>query len=110
MFNKYSLAAISSAFIFVASAASADAIFVRSSQNFDTNLSLDIVRASDNGTVEIYNYHGGMRGDLLGMSDVNAGSNTDVKVKIKPTSSEDLLAVLIVNDKAVAMEELSESN
>ncbi len=102
--------AIVTATILFGGAAHADSIFQRGAQNFDTNISLDLVRASSDGTVKVYNYHGGERGDLLGMTDVHAGANTDVKIKIRTTSSDELLAVLSVDGFEAAVEDLNEAS
>lgn len=91
-----------------ATAGAANAIFPGAAQSIDTNIELDLVTASANGTVDVYNYHGGERGQLLGSTDVTAGANNDVKIRLAPTASEDVLAVLTVNGQEVILEEVAE--
>ncbi|MCA0044500.1 hypothetical protein [Celeribacter litoreus] len=63
-------------------------------QNLTSVATLDLVRAETDATVSIYDFHGGERGELLGTTDVTAGANTNVKVRLKPSNSEDIIAVL----------------
>lgn len=91
-----------------ATAGGANAIFQGDAQNIDTLLNLDLVRSSANGTVEIYDFHKGERGALLGSTDVHAGANTDVKVRISPTAANEVLAVLSVNGAEVAFEDIDD--
>lgn len=64
-------------------------------------LELDFVRAESAGVVEIYDYHTGVRGALLGTEDVRAGVNTDVKIDLGHGANTDILAVLKVNGQDV---------
>ncbi|WP_460275579.1 hypothetical protein [Celeribacter sp. ULVN23_4] len=66
------------------------------SQNDLKNVaSVDLVRADENSTLQVYDFHGGERGALLGSTDVNAGANTDVKVRLSshPASSVEFVLV-----------------
>ncbi|MEL6683263.1 MAG: hypothetical protein AAFQ09_11610, partial [Pseudomonadota bacterium] len=60
------------------------------------------VRAADAGVVEIYDFHNGVQGELLGSTTVHAGANTDVKVKVGFDRSKDVLAVINIDGQAAA--------
>ncbi|WP_341368040.1 hypothetical protein [Yoonia sp. BS5-3] len=68
----------------------------------DDTLELGLVRAEGAGVVEIYDYHRGVQGELLGTEMVNAGANTDVRVDVGFPRSKDVLAVISVDGQAVA--------
>jgi hypothetical protein len=85
----------------VAAHADDDYIFIRNTQDFTTNVTIDLVRASGAGTVYVYDFHKGTQGDLLGSAKVSEGANTDVKVNFSKSSINDVVAILIV-DGAVA--------
>lgn len=65
--------------------------------------SLDIatIRAASDGVVEIYDYHAGSTGALLGSEQVFAGANADTKVNLGRTPIHDVLAVLKVDGQIV---------
>jgi len=50
---------------------------------------------------EIYDYHTGSRGALLGTEELSAGLNTNVKVGLGIPADRDVLAVLKVNGQEV---------
>ena len=62
---------------------------------------LNFVRADAAGVVEIYDYHKGVRGALLGTEAVNAGVNTNVKINLGLGGNRDVLAVLNINGQDV---------
>lgn len=70
-----------------------------------SSISLENVRAAGDGTVEIYDYHTGMQGKLLGSQMVNAGANSDVRINLGQTVRDDVIAVLKVNGQIVATQE-----
>ncbi|TNC60904.1 hypothetical protein [Rubellimicrobium roseum] len=86
-----------------AGAASASNTFGLSEvQGSQTLIQLGTVVAGDNGLVEVYDYHAGREGRLLGSKVVRAGANTDVKVSLTPSSTDKVVAVLLVDGQAVA--------
>lgn len=67
-----------------------------------STIDLGTVVAASNGTVEIYNYQAGEQRELLGMTDVFAGANGDVRVSVGPVQPRwDVLAVLKVGGEVV---------
>lgn len=75
-------------------------------QVHDTRVELGNVRAESAGVVEIYSYHGGELGALLGSEAVAAGVNFDVEFGIDRAIQTDALAVLKVNGQIVDTQEL----
>ena len=66
---------------------------------------LGLVRAYGDGVVEVYTFHKGEIGTLLGSTDVHAGANFDVDVNI-PRTGVDAIAILKVNGQAVDTQEI----
>ncbi len=64
-------------------------------------LEWNFVRAEGAGMVEIYDYHNGVRGELLGTEEVRAGVNTNVKIDLGLGANKDILAVLNVGGQEV---------
>ena len=64
-------------------------------------LELSTVRAEGAGTVEIYDFHNGVRGALLGSEEVRAGVNTNVKIDLGLGANKDIVAVLNVAGQEV---------
>ncbi|SFI69593.1 hypothetical protein [Celeribacter neptunius] len=60
---------------------------------------LDLVRASDAGTISIYDFSQGSQGAFLGSAAIHAGANENVKVEIMPTTARKVLIVLTENGK-----------
>lgn len=71
-----------------------------------SSIDLGVVRAADNGIVEIYDYHRGEIGTLLGTAPVKAGANREVKVNVGTPPLFDVIAVLNVNGQVVAQSEI----
>ena len=71
----------------------------------DTQVELGTVRAEGNGVVEIYAFHGGEVGALLGSEAVLAGANQDVNVDIL-RSGTDAIAFLKVDGQVVDTQEI----
>lgn len=86
-----------------ASFASADSYF-QFGERLDSASTLDLglVRADSAGVVEIYDFHKGELGALLGTEMVNAGANTDVRVNVGTPPSQDVIAVLKIDGQTVA--------
>ena len=74
-------------------------------QNNDTQVELGTVRAEGNGVVEIYSFHKGKVGALLGSEAVMAGANLDVDVDIR-RSGTDAIAFLKVDGQIVDTQEI----
>lgn len=71
-------------------------------QSLNSVVNLDLVRASDAGTVSIYDYSDGTQGALLGSAEVHPGANTDVKVQLSPNTVQKALVVLTEHGSQVA--------
>ncbi|WP_341368039.1 hypothetical protein [Yoonia sp. BS5-3] len=67
----------------------------------DDTLELGLVRADGAGVVEIYDFHTGVRGALLGTETVQAGANTDVRVNVGFPRTQDVLAVINIEGQDV---------
>lgn len=65
-------------------------------------LELGLVTADAAGVLEIYDYHTGQQGKLLGRERLNAGANTDVQVNTGLPASRDVIAVYKVDGQVVA--------
>ena len=98
-----SIALVAATIASTASFASADNYF-EFAENLDSasTLELGLVRAEGAGVVEIYNYHNGELGQLLGTEMVNAGANPDVRVNVGIGPMQDVIAVLKVDGQTVA--------
>lgn len=89
-----------------ASAASADSFFSFGETLEDSSVAeLGTVRAAADGVVEIYNFAGGEQGALLGMTNVTAGANKDVRVQIGSGYRNDVIAVLKIDGQVVASQD-----
>lgn len=85
-----------------ASAASANNAFPFGESFEQTDVfELSTVTADGAGVVEIYDYHNGVRGALLGSEEVRAGANTNVKIDLGLGANKDVLAVLSVDGQEV---------
>ena len=83
-----------------AGAASANSFGFQENVMDRNSIELDLVTASADGVVEIYD----LRGDLLGATMVNAGANDDVRINIGNGYKTDIVAVLKVGAQEVASE------
>ena len=89
------------------SAASADSFISNlvMEQDRDSQIELGTVTAAGDGVVEVYSYHAGVQGALLGSEAVTAGANLDVDIDVaRPTT--DAIAVLKVNGQIVDTQEI----
>ncbi|MCF2870348.1 hypothetical protein L0664_04655 [Octadecabacter sp. G9-8] len=66
---------------------------------------LGTVRADGNGVVEVYTFHKGEIGALIGSEPVRAGANLDVSVDINRANT-DAIAILKINGEIVDTQEL----
>jgi len=105
MFKTLTLAA--AAIAATATMATADSYIsdLVSEQDRDTIVELGTVRAAADGVVEIYSFHAGEIGALIGSENVHAGANTDVDISIQRTGL-DAIALLKVNGQVVDSQEL----
>ncbi|MCF2869624.1 hypothetical protein L0664_00975 [Octadecabacter sp. G9-8] len=74
-------------------------------QDNPQQVELGTVRADGNGVVEVYTFHKGEIGALIGSEAVMAGANTDVDVDINRVDT-DAIAILKVNGEIVDTQEL----
>lgn len=96
------LALVAATFAGSATIASANSSFPTGETFEQTDLlEFGVVRAEGAGVVEIYDYHNGVRGHLLGTEEVRAGVNTDVKINLGLGGNRDILAVLNVAGQEV---------
>ena len=65
-------------------------------------LELGTVTSIGDGVVEIYDFHGGEIGALLGTETIRAGANADVRVPVGSAPDFDVIAVLKVDGQTVA--------
>ena len=88
-----------------ASVASANSYFeLPRAQTPTSAIDLGIVRAAGNGIVEIYDYHTGTQGALLGTQNVSEGANADVRVNTGAPVRRDVIALLKIDGEVVATE------
>ncbi|TNC59405.1 hypothetical protein [Rubellimicrobium roseum] len=97
------LSSLAIGLLLTAGAASASNTFaLGSAQDSQTLIELGTVVADGNGVVRVYDYRTGEEGRLLGSAGVKAGANTNVKVSLAPSYTDEVLAVLVVDGQAVA--------
>ena len=100
-----SIALIAATVALTAGTASANQFAFGEDLDAGSTLELGTVTANGAGFVEIYDYFGGTRGDLLGVEEIRAGANTNVKVNVGIRGNNDVLAVLNVNGQEVLAKE-----
>lgn len=88
------------------SAFASDHIFADHSQDLNSYVELDLVRASSDGVVEVYELTANGQGKLLGAKAVHAGANNDVRVSFKTISNQDVIAVLSTNGTVSATQDI----
>lgn len=93
-----SIALVAATIAATASVASADSYFEygRTLDSSDV-LQLGTVRADAGGVIEIYDFHSGQAGALLGSKELNAGVNTNVRIDTGLPATSDVIALLKVN-------------
>ena len=74
-------------------------------QNRGGQVELGTVTATGDGVVEVYSFHKGVVGALIGSKAVKAGANLDVDVNI-PRPETDAVAFLKVNGEVVDTQEI----
>ncbi|AJE47407.1 hypothetical protein [Celeribacter indicus] len=78
--------------------------------NISTSLTLEMVRASQAGTVQVYDYTAGEQGDLIGSAEVSAGANEGVNVTLDANTAQQLLIVLTVGGQVEATTTIHDAN
>ncbi|WP_377506198.1 hypothetical protein [Octadecabacter sp. R77987] len=87
----------------VASAADYNYFAQQGIQDTSSNIEVGLVRAANDGTVQIFSYNGGETGALLGETAVHAGANANVSVNVGAHPVTNVIAVLYdANGNAVA--------
>lgn len=99
------LALAAAASVALASTASANFSFNEMDISGST-AELGQVTANGAGVVEIFEFHGGEKGDLLGSTNLAAGANYDVRVKLGQRPINDVIAVLSVDGQIVDTQEI----
>ena len=75
-------------------AADTSSFFIDRVHTSSSNLELGLVRAESAGVIEVYDFHKGVQGKLLGTTSVRAGSNQDVRVDLGTRVVNDVVAVI----------------
>lgn len=105
MFKTFIAAAATA--LTLGTAASADGFFsLQSTFDAGSVVELGTVSATGPATVEIFDYHRGEIGALLGTEMLNAGANANVRVDVGRTPIHDVIAVLTVDGQVVDTQEL----
>ncbi|GAA3874624.1 hypothetical protein [Celeribacter arenosi] len=78
--------------------AATDHIFADYSQDTRTQIELDLVRATADGQIIVYESNADGLGSILGEAEVHAGVNPHVKVNFQSGNIGDVVAVLVPND------------
>jgi len=95
MFNLIKTTAAAAALTIAGSAAFANNSFGQQMDLDETStIGIELVNSETAGTVVIYDYQGGEFGEVLGMAEVNAGANNDVRVILDQPAMDDVAAVL----------------
>lgn len=102
--NTLSFVTISATSLLIAASAVADTSYFSYHYGLadEDTLDLGTVTSVGDGVVEIYSYHGGEVGNLLGTEEVHAGANSDVRVNLGMPPRTDVVAVLNVQGQTVA--------
>ncbi|MBU2936962.1 MULTISPECIES: hypothetical protein [Pacificibacter] len=111
MFNT-SVKTLAAAAVLIAAGSSAfasDHIFADRSQDLTSFVELDLVRASTDGVVDIYELTADGQGKLLGSQAVHAGANQDVRVSFNTITNQDVIAVLTTNGSVAATQDIDAS-
>ncbi|SLN23069.1 hypothetical protein [Pacificibacter marinus] len=111
MFNSSVKTLVAAAVLVGAGSAAfaSDAIFVGEPQNLKSFVELDLVRATTDGTVDVYELTADGQGKLLGSAPVHAGANQDLKVSFKSLTNQDVVAVLTTNGGVTATQAVTVS-
>ena len=95
--------ASAAAFALTGTAALADTGFgVGSDLDHGTNIDLGLIISDFDGTVSLYDFDGGVRGELLGSAPVQAGANANVDVNADTSFSRRAIAVIEADGRVLA--------
>ena len=103
MMKTIALAAAAS--VALASTAAADFSFNEMDISGST-AELGQISVAGNASVNVYDFHGGEQGALLGSTDLAAGANYDVRVKLGQRPVNDVIAVLSVDGQVIDTQEI----
>lgn len=99
MNNLIKAAAVTSALALAGTSAYANNAFsFQETVMDDSTITINNVTAEGPGIVVIYDYHTGEFGEVLGMTDVSKGANTDLRINLGTPPVNDIAAVLYVGD------------
>lgn len=102
----HTLAIATLATVALATSASANSSFsLADTIERSATLELGQVVAEGDGVINLYSFHRGQKGALLGSQPVNSGSNYDVHVGVGLRPTTDVLAELVVNGRVVASQD-----
>lgn len=73
-------------------------------------LQLGQITADADGVVEIYDFHGGTVGELLGSQDIHAGANSDVRVHTRQSVHRNVIAMIRIGGQVVVEKEFNVDN
>lgn len=102
-------AALAAALVLGATSVTADNFGFQTQVDDDGAIMINLIRATEPGVV-VYDFTGGEIGDQLGMADVNAGANADVRVNLDNSTAKQVVAIVYAGeattpDMGVAMME-----
>ncbi|NBD29665.1 MAG: hypothetical protein GVY31_06460 [Alphaproteobacteria bacterium] len=107
MFNKKWIYASAAAVMTTAGVATADTYFgLTGVMDEDSSLMIETVTADSAGVLEVYDYHTGELGDLLGSEELNAGANSDVLIDLGAQPRGDVMALVKIDGEIAAMAEI----
>lgn len=97
-------------FIFAAAAAAVTATAGAADTYFEQGrtlesgdvLELGLITADSAAVLEIYDYHTGAQGKLVGSERLSAGANTDVRVNTGLPQNKDVIALVKIDGQVVA--------
>lgn len=93
----------------MASTASANGFSFNEMELSGSTADLGQISTDGNASVALYDFHGGEQGALLGMQELSAGANYDVRVTLGQRPINDVVAVLTVDGQIVDTQEIDVS-
>lgn len=66
-------------------------------------LEFGVIQTDEAAVLEVYDFIGGQKGDLLGTVDLHAGANPDVRVNVGVAPRQDVLAMIKTGDHVTAV-------
>jgi hypothetical protein len=71
-------------------------------QERDSIVELGTIASDSDGVVQVFSYHGGEKGPMLGWEALHAGANSKVRVPLASTPRTSGVAELVVDGRVVA--------